>query len=275
MLECFLIHYPYSKTPVMKHFLILAALLFVCRTAMPQTVTFIDAEDGRPVSDVAVYNDARTHFCYSNPSGKANMSVFTGTEPVFFQHFSYERVSYTMTELKQAGWIVKLYPRTFEVEEFIVSANRWEQKSDEVPNRISTITLPTVRIQNPQTAADLVSLSGDVYIQKSQLGGGSPMIRGFSTNRVLIVIDGVRMNNAIYREGNIQNIISLDPNVIDRTEVIFGPGATMYGSDAIGGVMDFHTRKALYSAGDGAYIRAEALARYSSASDEQTYHCLL
>ena len=165
-----------------------------------------------------------------------------------------------------------LETKTFEVEEFIVSANRWEQKSDEVPNYISTVALPSIRIQNPQTTADLVSLSGDVFVQKSQLGGGSPMLRGFATNRVLINIDGVRMNNAIYREGNIQNIISLDPNVIERTEIIFGPGATMYGSDALGGVMDFHTRRALFSTGDSVYYKAEAMARYSTAASEQTYH---
>jgi len=93
-----------------------------------------------------------------------------------------------------------------------------------------------------------------------------------STNRVLINIDGVRMNNAIYREGNIQNVISLDPNVIERTEVIFGPGATMYGSDALGGVMDFHTERALFSTGDSVFHRAEAMARYSTAAREQTYH---
>ena len=80
------------------------------------------------------------------------------------------------------------------------------------------------------------------------------------------------MNNAIYREGNIQNIISIDPNIIERTEIIFGPGATMYGSDALGGVMDFHTRRALFSTGDSMLIKAEAMARWSSASDEQTYH---
>ncbi len=256
----------------MKPFLILSALLISFQVSLAQTVTVVDGEDGKPVSDVAIYSEARTQFCYSNPSGKASMSVFTGNQPIYFQHFSYERVSFTIAQLGEAGWIVKLYPKTFEVEEFIVSANRWEQKSDEVPNHISVIALPSVRIQNPQTMADLVSLSGDVYVQKSQLGGGSPMIRGFATNRVLIVIDGVRMNNAIYREGNIQNIISLDPNVIDRTEVIFGPGATMYGSDAIGGVMDFHTKRALYTAGDKAYFKAEVMARYSSASDEQTYH---
>src|SRR5659263_408660 len=257
---------------LMKHILFILILILPYVPVIAQTVTVIGVEDGKPVADVAVYNETRTVFCYTNQKGKANLSEFTAGQQVYFQHFSFERVSYTPDELKKAGWIVKLTTKTFEVEEFIVSANRWEQKSDEVPNYISTVSLPSVRIQNPQTTADLVSLSGDVFVQKSQLGGGSPMLRGFATNRVLIVIDGVRLNNAIYREGNIQNIISLDPAVIDRTEIIFGPGATMYGSDALGGVMDFHTKRALYSTGDSAFYKAEALARYSTASHEQTYH---
>ena len=239
---------------------------------LAQTVTVLDAEDGKPVIDVAVYNEARTQFGYTNHAGKVSLSGFSHDQPVFFQHFSYERVSYTPEQLRENGWTVRLKTKTFEVEEFIVSANRWEQKSEEVPNLITTITAPIVRIQNPQTTADLVALNGDVFVQKSQLGGGSPMLRGFATNRVLINIDGVRMNNAIYREGNIQNIISLDPSVIERTEIIFGPGATMYGSDALGGVMDFHTRRAIFSTGDSLFCKAEAMARYSSAAGEQTYH---
>ena len=98
------------------------------------------------------------------------------------------------------------------------------------------------------------------------------MIRGFATNRVLIVVDGVRMNNAIYREGNIQNVISLDPSVIESTEIIFGPGATIYGSDAIGGVMDFHTKKALFYNREKLYIKADAFTRFASANNEKTDH---
>lgn len=256
----------------MKKYLFLLSFLLSAFTLSAQNVTVLSADDGKPVSDVAVYNESRTQFCYTSPAGKASLSEFKADQPIFFQHFSFERVSFTPEQLKDAGWVVRLETKTFEVEEFIVSANRWEQKSDEVPNYISTVALPSIRIQNPQTTADLVSLSGDVFIQKSQQGGGSPMLRGFATNRILINIDGVRLNNAIYREGNIQNVISLDPTVIDRTEIIFGPGATMYGSDALGGVMDFHTRRALFSTGDSIYYKAEALARYSSAASEQTYH---
>ncbi len=256
----------------MRKSIFLLFFLLLLLNVNAQTVTVVDAEEGKPISDVAVYNEAKTQFGYTNPSGKVSLSGFRPGQPVFFQHFSYERVSFTQEELKDAGWVVRLETKTFEVEEFIVSANRWEQKSDEVPNYISVVAQPVVRIMNPQTAADLVSLGGDVFVQKSQLGGGSPMLRGFATNRVLINIDGVRMNNAIYREGNIQNVISLDPNIIERTEIIFGPGATMYGSDALGGVMDFHTRRALFSTGDSIYLKAEGMVRWSSAAGEQTYH---
>jgi len=67
------------------------------------------------------------------------------------------------------------------------------------------------------------------------------MIRGFSANRLLYAVDGVRMNTAIFRSGNLQNVISLDPFAISKTEVLFGPGSVMYGSDAIGGAMVFET----------------------------------
>jgi len=111
-----------------------------------------------------------------------------------------------------------------------------------------------------------------VFIQKSQLGGGSPMIRGFATNRVLLVVDGVRMNNAIYRSGNLQNVISLDANSLESAEVLFGPGSVIYGSDAIGGVMDFHTLSPRLSTGEGLRFGGNALARYSSANNERTGH---
>ena len=96
------------------------------------------------------------------------------------------------------------------LDEIVFSVNKWEQKINEVPNKIVKVNFKDDRLHNPQTAADLLGMTGAVYIQKSQLGGGSPMIRGFSTNRILIVVDGVRMNNAIYRSGNLQNIISVD-----------------------------------------------------------------
>jgi hemoglobin/transferrin/lactoferrin receptor protein len=156
--------------------------------------------------------------------------------------------------------------------EVVISANRWEQNLREVSSRVTKVGAQQIQFQNPQTAADLLGLSNQVFIQKSQLGGGSPMIRGFATNRVLLVVDGVRMNNAIFRSGNLQNVISLDANAIEETEVIFGPGSVMYGSDAIGGVMDFHTLNPRFSTDDKVKLTGNAFSRYSSANEERTGH---
>ena len=139
------VHYgKINITRLMKKLLVSLLLFLPLLTIVAQTVTVINADDGKPVSDVAVYNETRTQFGYTNPAGRINLSGFRPGQTLYFQHFSYERVSFTTEELKAAGWIVKLVTRTFEVEEFIVSANRWEQKSDEVPNHIIVVAQPAV-----------------------------------------------------------------------------------------------------------------------------------
>ncbi|MDL5048605.1 TonB-dependent receptor [Oscillatoria amoena NRMC-F 0135] len=156
--------------------------------------------------------------------------------------------------------------------EVVIAVNRWEQNIREIPNRVTKVSSSLIQFQNPQTVADLLGISNQIFVQKSQLGGGSPMIRGFATNRVLLVVDGVRFNNAIFRSGNVQNVISLDPNIIENSEVIFGPGSVIYGSDAIGGVMDFHTSQARLSLDDNLSVGGNALLRHSSANKENTGH---
>ena len=159
-----------------------------------------------------------------------------------------------------------------DLETVVISFNQWEAKRNEVPNRILKVDLRDNILRNPQTAADMLGQSAHVFIQKSQQAGGSPMIRGFAANRVLIVSDGVRMNNAIFRSGNLQNIISIDPQVVENAEVILGPGTILYGSDAIGGVMDFHTITPRFSSNDTMLLKGHALLRHATANRERTLH---
>ncbi len=95
------------------------------------------------------------------------------------------------------------------------------------------------------------------------------MIRGFSANRLLYSIDGVRMNTAIFRSGNLQQVISIDPFSLQNTEVLFGPGAVMYGSDAIGGVMVFETLRPDH---EHQKLQGNLVSRFSSAYSEETFH---
>lgn len=98
------------------------------------------------------------------------------------------------------------------------------------------------------------------------------MIRGFATNRLLYSVDGVRMNTAIFRGGNIQNVINIDPFAIENTEVFFGPGSVIYGSDAIGGVMSFKTLTPRFSLDEKPLVSGKAVTRYASANNEKTAH---
>ena len=88
--------------------------------------------------------------------------------------------------------VVLLLMNAQSLDQIIISASRFAQDIKEIPQRILQINKQGITISNPQTSADLLNMSGHIYIQKSQMGGGSPMIRGFSTNRVLITVDGVR-----------------------------------------------------------------------------------
>lgn len=159
-----------------------------------------------------------------------------------------------------------------ELGEVVVTAMRWDHSENDLPIKVSSITFNKANEYNPQTMADVLSLSGEVFVQKSQYAGGSPMIRGFSANRLLYSIDGVRMNNAIFRSGNIQNVISLDAFSVGSTEIHFGPGAVGYGSDAIGGVMVFNTLRPQLSDSVKPKIFGSATIRTATASKELTPH---
>lgn len=156
--------------------------------------------------------------------------------------------------------------------DFVFSASRWCQESESQPVKITRLSFEESNAFNPQTAADMLGLTGEVFIQKSQYGGGSPMIRGFATNRLLYSIDGVRMNSAIFRAGNLQNVISLDPFTIGNTELFFGPGAVSYGSDAIGGAMVFSTIQPCLSKNGKPVAFGSATVRTATASNELTAH---
>jgi len=251
--------------------LILFFLLFSI-TFYAQEVTVLDADTGVPVDNIAIYNKDRSKATVSDSNGKCDLGMFSKTEKITFQHISYERYVTTKSQIAKKGNRVYLYLKSEELQEVILSVSKWEQQKKNIPQKIETLDARSIAFSTPQTSADLLQNSGKVFVQKSQLGGGSPMIRGFATNRLLLSVDGVRMNNAIFRGGNLQNVISIDPFTIKKTEVVFGPGSVIYGSDAIGGVMNFYTQNPHFSYTDSLAFSGGAQYRFASANNENTAH---
>ncbi|MBC8343936.1 MAG: TonB-dependent receptor [Bacteroidetes bacterium] len=239
-------------------------------TIYAQKVEILDNTNLQPLQDVYVYCQGQS--VISNSLGLVDISHFSKNDSILFLRQSYKKIVTSYFELKKAGFKVQMIESAIRLPLFEVTSSKWTQSKRDVPVKISLLDEKHIAFENPQTAADLLTISEEVFVQKSQLGGGSPMIRGFAANRLLIVVDGVRMNNAIFRSGNVQNIISLDAAAIDRTEIIFGPGSVIYGSDALGGVMDFHTIKPKLSVANVSEYSGSAWMRYSSANHERTSH---
>ncbi|MFA7409467.1 MAG: TonB-dependent receptor [Bacteroidales bacterium] len=237
-----------------------------------QVVTIKDSQNKRPIEMATLVSQQPRAFTATNALGQADISAFKGSSRIEIRVLGYKPVVQTYSQLEEASFILMLTRTNVSLDMVVVSATRWNQTARDVPGKITSIPMMDVVLQNPQTAADLLASSGEVFIQKSQQGGGSPMIRGFATNRLLYTVDGVRMNTAIFRAGNLQNVISLDPLTMENTEVFFGPGSVIYGSDAIGGVMTFQTLTPKLSANGKPVVNGTALLRYASANSEKTGH---
>jgi hemoglobin/transferrin/lactoferrin receptor protein len=257
-----------------KILLLFSSFMLLTGLVSAQKIIVVDKITRQPIIGVTVFSKDLKDVVLTSFKGEVDASLFKSTDSIYFSCVGYQTTAYTYKEIESMKFTVELSEKKISLDEFIVSANRLEQNKIEVPNRIEKINMKEVAFQNPQTTADLLATSGYAYIQKSQLAGGSPMLRGFATNRVLMVVDGVRMNTAIFRAGNLQNIISLDANALESTEILFGPGAVMYGSDAIGGVMDFHTLEPKFSDSTikNLFTSGNVLIRNSTANSERTGH---
>jgi len=256
----------------MKIFMVLACCITLQHVGYAQIITVKDRETGQALELATLLSETPKAYAMTNAQGQADISAFRGSEKIEIRLLGYQTETTAYAALEKAGFVVSLAHSGFSLDQVVVSATRWNQSKREIPAKITSISARDVALQNPQTAADLLGGSGEVYIQKSQQGGGSPMIRGFSTNRVLLTVDGIRMNTAIFRSGNLQNAISLDPFSIENTEVFFGPGSVIYGSDAIGGVMNFQTLTPQFTLTDKPLLSGKAAARTASANREQTGH---
>jgi hemoglobin/transferrin/lactoferrin receptor protein len=252
----------------------LLSILIFCfsLSSYSQILSIEDAETGNPIELVTLSSAYPYSSVITNSRGQANVSQFKGSEEIEIRIVGYKTQVVSFNQLEDWSFKIKLIPSKVNLDEVIVSANKWNQNTSEIPARINSIAPQAIKLNNPQTAADMLSVSGLVYIQKSQQGGGSPMIRGFATNRLLYTVDGIRMNTAIFRGGNIQNVISLDPFSIEHVEVLSGPGSIIYGSDAIGGVMSFNTITPQMTLTEKPLVSGKALIRLSSANNEKTGH---
>ncbi len=248
--------------------LITLLFLFATGVSYSQQVRVISKSDLQPISNCLIYNTDKTISITTDNIGVADLKAFKATDKLTFSHLAFLPVELEKSSFTEKITEIELTMAFINLKEVVLSANKVEENYRDLPVRIDIIPIKAIQFSNPQTSADLLQQNGTVFVQQSQLGGGSPVIRGMETNRVLMVVDGIRMNNAIYRAGHLQNVITIDPNILSRVEIVHGPGSVIYGSDAMGGVMHFYTRNPVLSTNEKIFTSGNAMMRYSSAAGE-------
>lgn len=231
----------------------------------------ISSSDRSPIEHVAVFNNSQDKAAITDSLGYLDLSIFPLSDTIIFQHPSFITIRSTREKLNGTA-ILALERRKILIDEYVISASKSRESKLIIPYMVDVLERDVLAETTGLTAADILEGTGNIMVQRTQGGGGSPILRGFEANKILLVIDGVRMNNAIYRSGHLQNSITIDHAILDRTEVIFGPSSIMYGSDALGGVIHYYTKDPELSKDTHARIEAGAYTQYASALKGKTGH---
>ena len=131
-----------------------------------------------------------------------------------------------------------------QLDSIVVTSRNIKTSQSKTPYVISSLHQNQIRETNARTTPEALQGVAGVFLQKTNHGGGSAFIRGLTGNQTLLVIDGIRLNNATYRYGPNQYLNTIDMFTLEKVDVLKGIGVIEYGSDAIGGVIHLTTKEA-------------------------------
>ena len=254
------------KTGILTLLTIIMLVVNFSMNLSAQEIRFIDNLNREIIKNIQVTDDK------NNILDAGKLTCQDLVEGVWYKAISqnYNTLIFNKNSAISRTGILYLNQKNNSLKEVVITASKKSQNRSEVPYMIETIGQKEIKQYNALSSAQLIERSGKAFVQMSQFGGGSPILRGFEANRVLLVVDGIRLNNAIYRAGHLQDIITVDVNQLDKTEILFGPSSLLYGSDAIGGVIHLITKSPkLYQDGEKTF-KAGIGTRYSSAANERT-----
>jgi outer membrane cobalamin receptor len=148
------------------------------------------------------------------------------------------------------------------LEEILVTATRRTVSIAEVSSGITLVDGAAARANKLVT--DALDVEVGVYLQQTTPGQGAAIIRGLKGSSILHLVDGIRLNNAIFRSAPTQYFALVPTSAVERIEVLRGTPASLYGSDAVGGVVQLVTRTPRFDPSQTGY-RGEVYAAYDTA----------
>ena len=240
-------------------------LLAGAASAQPQAIVGIVVDRaGQPVPDARVTTlDGVT--VRTTPEGRF---IAPRTSHVEVSADGYQRVRVATPDVPLLRVVLDPAPLTLS-DQVVVTAERRETDCFVVPQSVSVVSREELDRRLPRTTPEALMETAGVFVQKTNHGGGSPYVRGLVGNQVLVLVDGIRLNNATYRLGPNQYLATVDPSTIERIEVVRGAGSVLYGTDALGGVVHVVTRKPTPREG-GWFLDARSVVKGATGAPEQS-----
>ncbi len=156
-----------------------------------------------------------------------------------------------------------------DIEEIHVTATRGANNTGDVVNAVSVVDEQRMEELQPGLVTDALIGAPGVFVQQTTPGQGTAIVRGLKGSEILHLVDGMRLNNALFRNAPNQYLALVDPWIVGRSEVVRGPLSSLYGSDAMGGVVQLFSARPDF---DGSAWTNESRVRlsYDSANLGQT-----
>jgi len=236
-------------------------IIFVLNS-FSQIINIIDNTSNFPIGKVKIYSDTKTDTLYSDMDGVVDLSIFDDEDIIYLDHDFYKFVFFTKEELSRKN-VVKL-TRGDDLMEENKSPLAVEEYSKDLPFYVDIIDLKENSVF--QSTSDEIGVSQKVMYEKNQDGGAS-VFKGLEANKVLLVMDGIRLDNIIYRFGRIQNSTNFEGTVLERSQQIYGTNYLVYSSDASGGVINYFTKQPLFATEEKVKHKFNITNQYATATD--------
>ncbi len=238
--------------------------------------TVIDSHN-KPILDLQVVLKPEGYGDVADSSGYFVIkNIVPGIYTLEFSHIAFEKKIIKNVEISSNEVLnlnkITLRQRVIKLNRVVVTATRTNRCVTDVSYPINIVSEKSIIERNAKTTAEALREETGIFVQKTSHGGGSAIIRGLSSNQILILVDGIRLNNSTYRFGNHQYLTTIDNLSLQRIEVVRGPTSVLYGSDALGGTINVITKTPEISSSTSGNLNVNysILSRYASADEEKT-----
>ena len=249
--------------------ILLSALFLLYSAVTVSAVTLngrvIDADSGQPIPGASVILGGAKSGTTADSDGAFSLNLReTGTNVLKVSSVGYHEKEIKVSNAASIGLLkIELKPRVLPLGGITVTANRYEERTFKTQPNITVANAEQFGERNFSTNAEVLREEPGILVQKTTHGHGAPVIRGLIGKYVLLAYNGIRLNKPTFRFGGNQYLNTIDLQSLDRIEVARGPSSVMYGSDAIGGVVNSISRAPMFG-GDGFSLMPTVTSRYSS-----------